>query len=406
MLYRAKSQLSQVATIAAACITNDGRTKIIGGDRRIRLVFLIRSLAIGGAERQLVDLAKGLNKQMFDVTVLCFYGGGEFAEELDGADVTVLSLDKKGRWDILGFFSRLLIVLRKLKPDLLHSYMTGSNLVATLLKPGLSATRLVWGVEAAYIDLSRYGWLEQVTSRAERLLSCVPDLIIFNSFAGRDYHLSAGFTGSHTRVIHNGIDTKRFAPDAKSGSRARASWRIPQDAFVIGIVGRLDPMKDHPTFLRAAAIFARDNPDVRFVCVGGGPEEYSLELRALSQQLDLADKVAWPGFVRDTAAAYNALNICCSSSYGEGTSNAIAEAMACGVPCVVTDVGDSGLIVGDTGIVVPPKNPEALAEGWTALIERMRETPRLRHEARERIEQRLSLSGLVRNTSKELLNLL
>jgi len=377
----------------------------LGEGRRIRLVFLIRSLAIGGAERQLVDLAKGLDETIFDVTVLCFYGGGEFTQELEDAGVTVVSLNKKGRWDIFSFVGQLTSILRKIKPDLLHSYMTGSNLVATCLKPALPNTKLIWGVEASYIDLSRYGWLEQITSRAERLLSKVPDLVIFNSFAGLDYHLSRGFAPSASKVIHNGIDMTRFKPDLDARGRTRAAWQIPKESFVIGKVGRLDPIKDHPTFLKAASIAVRDRPDVRFVCVGGGAEEYSRELRDLATQLGLADKVNWPGFMRDMTGAYNALDACCSSSYGEGTSNAIAEAMACGVPCVVTDVGDSSLIVGDTGVVVPPKDPEALAKGWARLIERMHEEPHLGLAARERIKERLSLDALVQNTSRELMKL-
>lgn len=376
-------------------------------DQRIRLVFLIRSLEVGGAERQLVELAKGLDQTIFEVTVLCFYGGGELSQELRNANIPVISLDKKGRWDIPVFLCRLLTQLRKLRPDLLHSYMTGSNLVATLLKPALPTTRIVWGVEAAELDLSQLDQVERLTSRLEALLSRLPDLIVFNSFAGRDHYVSAGFADARTVVIHNGIDIKRFAPDKKSGARLRASWRIPEGALLIGIVGRLDPLKDHQTFLKAAARFAHTRPEARFVCIGGGPEKYFHDLRQLADELGLSDKVNWTGFiVNDMPAAYNALDICCSSSYTEGTSNAIAEAMACGVPCVVTDVGDSKLIVGETGILVPPKNPEALSAGWAKMAERLRAKPQLSCAVRQRIESRLSLTALVHKTSETLLGLL
>jgi len=208
-------------------------------------------------------------------------------------------------------------------------------------------------------------------------------------------------------VIQNGIDTTHFAPDLKAGLRLRASWQVPEGSILIGIVGRLDPIKDHPTFLRAAAILAGSRPDVRFVCIGGGPEEYARDLKNLAYDLGLRDKVIWPGFItKDMAAAYNALDLCSSSSYGEGLSNAVAEAMACGVPCVVTDVGDSPLIVGDTGVVVPPKNPDALAAGWAAMIERLAGNPGLRAAARKRIESKLSAETLVANVSKILLGLL
>ena len=370
-------------------------------------MFLIRSLQVGGAERQLVELAKGLDQTIFDVTVLTFYGGGEFAQELKNAGVPVISLDKKGRWDIAVFLRRLLIQLRKLQPDLLHSYMTVSNLVATLLKPALPATRIVWGIEAAGPDLSQLDRVERVTSRLEALLSRSPDLIVFNSRAGRDHYVSVGFVDSRAVVIHNGIDTRRFAPDTKSGVRFRALWRIPERALLIGLVGRLHPLKDHHTFLRAAARFAHTRPDARFVCIGGGSEKYLHDLREFADRLGLSNRVSWTGFILDDMrGAYNALNICCSSSSTEGTSNAIGEAMACGVPCVVTDVGDSKLIVGETGVLVPRKDPAALAAGFAVMAERLKENPQLPRTVRERIELRLAVAGLVRKTSETLLGLL
>jgi glycosyltransferase involved in cell wall biosynthesis len=373
----------------------------------VRVVFLIRSLEIGGAERQLVALAGNLDREIFDVSVLCSYDGGVFIQELSSAGVPVILLGKKGRWHIFGFIRRLIRVLRKLQPDILHSYLTGQNVMATLLRFAIPTARIVWGVRASDMDFRQYDWLARALFRLEALLSRFPNLIIFNSFEGRAYHLLASFDGSRTVVIPNGIDTKRFVPDAKLGARLRASWRLPEGSLVIGIAARLDPMKGHQTFLEAAAIFARDRPDARFVCIGGGPDEYLCSLRALTKRLSLVDKVIWAGFVRDMPSAYNALDIfCSSSSYGEGTSNAIAEAMACGVPCVVTGVGDSRLIVGETGVVVEPRNPEALAAGWVAMAGQITHNPHLRAAVRQRIEEKLSLSILVHKTSETLLGLL
>lgn len=374
----------------------------------MRLVLLIRSLDIGGAERQLVTLAKGLNRKAFDVAVVCLYSGGELGQELRDAGVPVISLEKKGRWDIPLFFWRLLKELRSLQPDILHSYLMVQNLIAVLVKPALPKTRIVWGVRASDMDARQFNdWLTGLSRRLEALLSRFANLIIFNSYAGKDYHLSLGFAASRTAVISNGIDTERFSPDKKSGSRVRALWQVPEGSFLVGVVGRLDPMKDHPTFLRAAEIFAQARPDARFICIGGGPEAYMGELRMLARALGLAEKVIWPGFIfHEMPAAYNALDICCSSSYSEGTPNVVAEAMACGVPCVVTDVGDSRQIVGETGIVVPPKNPEALAAGWAQMARRIVEDPQLCDSVRERIKSRLSLPALVQNTSEVLLGLL
>ena len=380
-----------------------------GRARRTRLVFLTRDLAIGGAQRQLVTLAKGLDRSVFEVTVLCLYGYGELIRELTNADVSVISLEKSGRWDLAKFSRRLLTVLRKLQPDILHSYLTAQNLLTVFLRPALPAsTRVVWGVRTSSIEMRQYDWLAKSTGWLESRVSRFADLIIFNSTAGKNCYIAEGLTGSRMAVIPNGVDTRRFAVDRGSGSRFRVLWGVPERSLLIGIVARLDPMKDHHTFLRAAAFLANSRADARFACIGAGPERYTSDLKTLAGELGLGDKVIWPGLIlRDMPAAYNALDICCSSSsFGEGTSNAIAEAMACGVPCVVTDVGDSKLIIGETGVLVPPKNPEALSAGLAVMAERLNENPRLPHAVRERIESRLGIAALVCKTSETLLGLL
>jgi glycosyltransferase involved in cell wall biosynthesis len=375
--------------------------------KRVKLVLLIRILVIGGAERQLVALATNLDKDLFDVTVLTLYGGGELLNELGRAGVRIVSLNKKGRWDFWSITVQLVRVLRKLRPDILHSYLTGQNVLAVMVKALLPATRIVWGVRSSELDKRHRDWLSRVNCWLELWLSRFPHLVISNSVAARDYHLAAGFRRARVVVIPNGIDTRRFAPDRESGLKCRASWGIPDRSLVIGLVGRLNRMKDHETFLRAAAIFAHSRGDVKFVCIGGGPDNYLGELRRLVAQLGLTDRVIWLGSLTDMPSAYNALDICCSSSaFGEGLPNAIAEAMACAVPCVVTDVGDSALVVGDTGVVVPPRDPYALAAGWAALADRMTHNPALGNAARDRIESRLSLPALIRDTSEVLLRLL
>ena len=139
------------------------------------------------------------------------------------------------------------------------------------------------------------------------------------------------------------------------------------------------------------------------MCIGGGPDDYLRELRQLAAGFGLSDKVIWPGSLTDMPSAYNALDICCSSSFGEGLSNAIAEAMACEVPRVVTNVGDSALVVGDTGVVVPRRNPDALAAGWAAMADLMTQNPGLGKAARKRIESRFGMPALISNTSEALL---
>jgi glycosyltransferase involved in cell wall biosynthesis len=199
-------------------------------------------------------------------------------------------------------------------------------------------------------------------------------------------------------VIPNGIDTKRFCPDPEARQRIRAEWGVTESEKLIGLVGRLDPMKDHPTFLRAAALLMQEREDVHFVCVGDGPADYRRELHALGEELGLGQRLIWASARGDMPAVYNALDIATSSSYGEGFPNVVGEAMACGVPCVVTHVGDSARIVGETGVVVPPKDPEALAVGWKSSL--ARDGSEVALKARLRVEENFSVGRMVERTEK------
>ncbi|MBX5462219.1 MAG: glycosyltransferase [Steroidobacteraceae bacterium] len=371
---------------------------------RDSIVFLTRSLERGGAERQLILLAHALRQRGHKVAVVTFYDGGALSGELRGTGVRVISLGKRGRWDIARFLFHLVRHLRRERPMVLHGYLTVANVLTAILKPLLPGTRVVWGVRASDMDLSQYDWFARLTDHIERTLAHCADRIIVNSQAGLRHALSRGFPASKATVVPNGIDTLRFRPDAEGRARARAEWGVPDTAVLIGVVARLDPMKDHPNFLRAASIVARHEPDVRFVSVGGGSAASRTALQAMSRSLGIESRVVWAGAWDDMRAAYNALDVCCSSSaYGEGFSNSVAEAMACGTPCVVTDVGDSALVVGATGAVVAPRKPEELAH---ALLRMIRMSPQDRAdcgmEARRRIETEFSVERLTQRTLEAL----
>ncbi|WHZ20044.1 MAG: Glycosyl transferase, group 1 [Rhodanobacteraceae bacterium] len=368
---------------------------------RPRVLFLIRSLARGGAERQLVGLAAAMRRAGRDVSVACFYSGGAFQRDLVAAGVPVIDLRKRGRWDNAGFLWRLWRAFRKNDPDIVHGYLTVGNLLSLLAKLANRHTRVVWGVRSSYIDRDRYDWMSRLTFRLSRNLSRFADGIIVNSWAGAAHHASLGYPQARTTVVTNGIDTQRFRFDADGRARVRVEWGVPDDARLVGLVGRLDPMKDHPTYLKAAAILAKRDPHWRFVCVGAGAEsDYARTLATLADSLGLRDRLIWAGARDDMPAVYSALDIAASTSYGEGFPNTVAEAMACGRPCVVTDVGDSARIVDDTGIVVPPQNPEALGEGLERLHRFMQAgTHPLATATRARIEQEFGVDSLVRNTN-------
>ena len=366
-----------------------------------KIAFLIESLRCGGAQKQLATLAKTLKKEGFDITILYFYPDGFFEPELKDSGIHLISLEKRGRWDLFAFFLRLVHHLRVIQPDVLHGYLETANLLTIFLKAFLPSTQMIWGVRVSNIDLSRYDWLSRLLFPWECFLSQFTDLIIVNSHAGRSYYLEQGFPANKMVVIPNGIDTEHFKPDTEARQRVRSEWGILEETILIGLVGRFDPMKDHTTFLKAAALLCQERQDVGFVCVGSGSEDYTKELQQLVKQLDIVEKVVWAGNRADMSAVYNALDILCSSSaYGEGFGNAIGEAMACGVPCVVTDVGDSAWIVENTGIVVPPQNPEALVAGWSSLIKQEQyKNSVLKLKIRSRIVSEFSCDQLFQNVA-------
>ncbi len=362
------------------------------------ITLLIQSLAYGGSERQLVVLARELHKRKRSVVVAVFYPGGPLEKELREAGVSVRGLNKQGRWDVIRFLLRFVRFLYQEKPDTLYGFFGTPNLLMALFKPVFPRTRMVWGVRGSNLDFTRYDWLAGLHYEVERRLSRFADLIIVNSRAGLDHAVANGFPKNKMVVIPNGIDTERFRPDPGARGRVRAEWGVTESEKLIGLVGRLHPMKDHPIFLRAAATLLQEREDVRFVCVGDGPAEYRRKLHMLGEELGLGRRLIWVGARGDMPAVYNAFDIATSSSYGEGFPNVIGEAMACGVPCVVTDAGDSAWIVGETGVVVPPKNPEALAAGWKVSLARDRSQAALK--ARLRVEENFSVEQMVEQTEK------
>jgi len=376
--------------------------------RPFRIVFLVNNLAYGGAERQVVVLARALHERGHAVSVLTHHPGGGLEPELRAAGVPLRSLEKRGRWDVVGFFIRLARALREERPDILHGYLSTPNIATALIRPLFPGIKSVWGERASNMDLGRYHWIARFSNVLEVALSRVPDLHIVNSWAGLTHAVGRGYPAAKCAVIPNGIDTDRFRPDFVAGREVRKAWGIGDAAVLVGRVGRLDAMKDHSTFLAAAAQLARRRDDVQFVCLGNGDVRYQAELEQMGRASGLAGRLLWfPAQARMTPV-YNALDVLCSSSaYGEGFPNVVGEAMACGVPCVVTDVGDSARLVGDNRFVVPPRDPDGLAGGIDRLLSLpAAERDDLRVRLRQRVIEHFSVARLADATEQTLLGLL
>lgn len=368
------------------------------------MLFVVRSLDRGGAERQILELLSGIDKSRFAVALVTLYDGGALVGEAESIEgLRLHSFGKQARWDPAAV-AKLCNLVRRLKPDIVHGYLEIANCLC-LAAGKLGRAKVVWGVRGSdNRDFNQYDRLGNTAFALARRFSRFADLAIFNSQAGRDYYLSKGFAPNRAAVIPNGIDTDRFSFRDEGRGRLRAQLGIADGHFLIGMAARLDKKKDHPTFLRAAALLAHERSDVTFACMGSGPPDYTAHLRHMAQELELEDRIWWAGAFDDMPAAYSAFDVATlSSSFGEGFPNVIGEAMACRRACVVTPSGDSAHVVGDTGIVVEPRNPEALASGWRRMLTlSSSERARLGQSARSRIVSEFGRHLLVGRTEQAL----
>lgn len=365
------------------------------------ILFIVRKLEGGGAERQLIVLARELVQYGHNVTILVWVAGGPYERDLKGTGIRYVVLDKRGLLDHGGFLLRAHAFIRRLRPDVIHGYLDTGNFVAAMMRRSIPNSRIIWGVRDSGVELRHYDLHGRILFHINRIVSRLADVIISNSHAGANHVIAQGYPADRIRVIPNGIDIERFQPYPVQATEIRTKWGISNTDKVIGIAARLDPMKDYETFVEAAKLLAARRLDVKFVCVGEGIEPYRSNTLAALDGAGLGNRLRWEGFLSDIPAFYSAINIATSSSRSEGFSNSIAEAMACGTPCVVTDVGDSRLIVGETGIVIPPRNPLALADAWEKLLYRI--SPELSSACRTRIIINFSVTKLIATTEDTIL---
>ena len=363
----------------------------------MKVLFLVRQLNIGGAERQLVIVANELASRGHEVIITSFYTGGALSKQLDLGRVRLLSLEKRSRWDLFSMYVKVLRIIRQERPDILHGWMHTQNVIATTIRPFYPGVKLFWCVRASNVE-NVLDPVESVLVWLQARLSTFADRIVVNSMAGLEHAASRGVARDKMVFIPNGIDTNAFYPSEAEGKRVRAEWGIGEGLRVIGKVARFDPIKNHPLFLKAAARVAAEHPDVRFVCVGHGDAAYLQQLQELTRTLGIENKVQWAQARGDMRAVYNALDIFCSASSTEGFPNVIGEAMACARHCVVTDVGDSKFLVGATGLTVPSDDVEALA---TAMRETLDGSP-LNLRARQRILENFTVAHLGDKTEQVL----
>lgn len=344
------------------------------------VLHVITGLDTGGAERMLANLCIAQHRDGASPVVVSLSPGGSQRDRLQAAGVTVEDLGlRRGIPNPMGLF-RLAGIIRRQKPSVLQSWMYHADLVALLslwLSGQRKTTRLYWGVRCSDVDLGAYPVSLRIVVRLCALLSRYADGVVYNSQAGRIAHRKLGYRPRRSVVVDNGFDTGAFAPGSADSRQVRRELDLPEDAFVVATVARYDTMKGYDTLLAAL----RRSRDVTGLAIGAGTESLAGKTRVIP----LGERDDIPRLLSAVDALVS------PSHFGEGFSNAIGEAMASGLPVVATDVGDAARIVGDAGIVVPPRDADALASALARLRDDTELRRSLGEKARAQIEESFGL---------------
>jgi glycosyltransferase involved in cell wall biosynthesis len=293
---------------------------------------------------------------------------------------------------------RLAGYLRRKRPDVIQTWMDHSNLIGGVAARLVSSAPVVWGVHHSnhIAEMTKRSTLLTVKACA-MVSNRVPARIVYCSEHSRTLYNQRGFAADKAVVIPNGFDTSRFRPDSSARADVRRELGLAPDAMLVGLVARYDPLKDHATFLRAAAIVLQRLPEAHFVMCGTRVESANATLSAQIQTLGLSKHVHLLGQRRDVARIQASLDVLTSSSISEAFPLTVGEAMSCGVPCVATDVGDSALMVAECGRIVPPSDPAALAGALVEVLSLDADTRNKLGEAgRRRVCELFDLNAVTR----------
>lgn len=367
--------------------------------RKLRLQLAVRSLEVAGAERQFLELAKAIDLRRFDVTVVMLRPG-PLDTELTPIAVKVVYLGNGG-WRDPRTYLRWSALIAAERPDVIYSFLFDMNVGAALAR-SISGVKLklVWGIFGSEPDFRKGPRFLRGLFALLKLLESRADLITSDSYRGLEFLAKYGFRLRNSVVIHSGTDMHRFRRDEASRESFRQQYRLGKETRAIGICSRLVHMKGYPVLAAAAGRILKERDDVYFFAAGLGDESIIAESNRILG--DIGQRFVWLGRVMKPEACLSGWDIYCSSSiYGEGFSNAIVEAMACELPCVVTDVGDARRQVGETGIVVSPNSEEALYDGLVAMLAR-KDLKECGAKARERAVQNFTNSRMVKRTETAL----
>jgi glycosyltransferase involved in cell wall biosynthesis len=363
----------------------------------MKVLHIITHLDQGGAEAVLYRLIEATH-QKINHSVVSLHGAGVYGSKLRDIGVNVEILDMpRGRLKFTGLW-RLRKIILGYSPDIIHTKLYHADLVGGLVALLSGAPPVIWTVNSSDLGKLRNSWKTRFIRRICAILSYgIPSAIIADANNTKRVNVSLGYSLKKFFVINNGIDLSSFFPDQRARQRLRHEFQIQEDMVLLGFIARWDPLKDHSNLLQALSIIKKNNRKFACMLVGNNMTSKNAVLMELIHKNELDDHIILPGPRSDIPAIMNALDLHVLSSFSESMPLAIIEAMACGTPCVVTDVGDAALVVGDTGWVVPPKEPNALAAGIEMGIGTLKKNGKdeLGQRCRRVIEEKYSLEVMV-----------
>jgi len=374
--------------------------EVAGRGRSLHVLHIITGLADGGAEGVLYRLIR--TDRHHSHAVISLMDAGKYGPLLSEVGIVVHVLGMpRGRVTVGGLW-RLWQLIRESNADVVQTWMYHADLVGGVMARLAGKRALAWGIRNAYLDRRTTAFTTRLVARVSAWVSSfLPRRIVSCSLRAADMHIRLGYDPQKIVVIPNGFDVANLAPDSAARAKLRAEWSIGAGTMLLGMVARWDPQKDHRTLIGALAVLAtRAVMEWRCILVGTGMVEANAELRSLLAHSGISERVALLGPRRDVPAVMNALDLHVLSSTGEGFPNVVAEAMACGIPCVVTDVGDAAHIVGSTGWVVPSGDPMLLAAAIDVATREISDPAKRhqrQHSARERILEQFGLDRMVQS---------
>jgi glycosyltransferase involved in cell wall biosynthesis len=364
--------------------------------RPIKVLHLITGLGVGGAETMLVKLLGGLDRQHFSSSVVSMTGTGAMGPRIADFGIPVHSLGLQRGLPRAGAVPRLVRLIRDFRPDVLQCWMYHADVLGFLAARIARVPKLVWNIRCSDLDFPTTSRSLRAVFAAHGLLSRFTDATVVNSMAGMEFHRSHGHLPKRWELIENGFDVTRFRADNALRAHGRNKLGLGENDIAIGMVARFDRYKDHATFIESAKILAKQQPSAIFILAGKGMTTENEVIAAHLRAANLVSRTRLLGEYEDTAQLLPCLDIATLCSYTEGFPNAVGEAMSCELPCVATDVGDSARLLGNTGRVVPPRDPQAVAQCWSELIALGAEGRGLLGlAARKRIQEQFSLESIV-----------